>query len=103
MDKEFVKERINYIRTSNKISARNLSLELGMSSEYINQLETGRLTPSRDFLFSFCEYFKISVSEFFNEDVKYPLELKQIVKALNTLDKQQVDCIARLIGLMNRK
>ena len=44
MDKEFIRNRVYKIRTNQNISARNLSLELGMSSEYINQLEGGKLT-----------------------------------------------------------
>ena len=50
MEKDFIRNRVYQLRTSHNISARNLSLELGMSSEYINQLEGGKLNPSIDFL-----------------------------------------------------
>ena len=96
MDKNFIKERINYYRTSANISARNLSFELGMSSEYINQIETGRLNPSLDFIINFCDYFKITLSEFFDEDNKYPVENKELTKILNTLSKEKVDLLISL-------
>ena len=41
MDKGFIKERYARIRLAHNISARRLSMELGQSSEYINQIETG--------------------------------------------------------------
>lgn len=103
MDKDFIKERVYYIRNSKKISARNLSLELGMSSEYINQLESGRLTPSLDFILNFCDYFNISPSEFFDEETKYPIETKKIIEELNNLSQEDVTLILDLLKLVNKK
>ena len=104
MDKNFIKERIRYYRFKANKSARNLSLELGMSSEYINQIETGRLTPSLDFLLVFCENLNISMSEFFNEDFKYPIEDKTIIDKLNMLSKENIDLVLNLIdALANKK
>ena len=103
MDKNFIKDRVYYIRNNHKISARNLSLELGMSSEYINQLESGRLTPSIEFLISFCEYFDISLSEFFDDEMKFPFEYKKIIEELNKMNKDEVDLVYNLILKMNSK
>lgn len=100
MNKNFIKERINYIRTSNKISARNLSLELGMSSEYINQLESGRLTPSVDFLINFCEYFNIKLSDFFDDEQKYPLEYQKLITNLNKLKKEEVEAVINIVDVI---
>ncbi len=103
MDKIFIKERIRYYRLQAKKSARNLSLELGMSSEYINQIETGRLTPSLDFLLVFCEYLNISMSEFFNEEFKYPVEYKAIMKKLNILSQDNINLVISLIDALSNK
>lgn len=103
MDKIFIKERIRYYRLQSNKSARNLSLELGMSSEYINQIETGRLTPSLDFLLIFCEYLNISLSEFFNEEFKYPIEFKNIITKLNMLSKDNIELISKLIDTLSEK
>ena len=102
MDKNFIKERINYIRTTNKISARNLSLELGMSSEYVNQLEGGRLTPSIDFIINFCDYFKITLSEFFDEEKKYPLEYKELIENLNKLNVEELKTVSQVALMIAR-
>lgn len=97
MDNNFIKERIRYYRLKNKYSARNLSLEIGMCSEYINQVETGRLNPSLDFIMNFCDFFKISLSEFFNENNKYPYETEKVASLLNKLPENKIDLVLNLI------
>lgn len=100
MEKEFLRNRVYQIRTSNNISARNLSLELGMSSEYINQLESGKLNPSIDFLINFCAYFSISLSEFFDDGIKYPTKIKSILNNLSKLNTDEFDLIEKLITIL---
>ena len=74
-----------------------------MSSEYINQLESGRLTPSLDFILNFCDYFNISPSEFFDAETKYPIETKKIIEELNNLSQEDVTLILDLLKLVNKK
>lgn len=42
MDKSFIKDRYAKIRIANNLSARKLSIELGQSTEYINQIESSK-------------------------------------------------------------
>lgn len=71
-----------------------------MSSEYINQLESGRLTPSVDFIINFCDYFKITLSEFFDEGKKYPLEYKELFENLNKLSKEELKVISDVAQML---
>ena len=71
-----------------------------MSSEYINQLESGRLTPSVDFIINFCDYFKIALSEFFDEGKKYPLEYKELFENLNKLSKEELKVISDVAQML---
>lgn len=100
-NKEFIKNRISKIRSSKNVSARSLSLELGMSSEYINQIENGRLNPSLDFILNFCEYFKLTIGEFFDEDNSFPIEYKSLINQLNKLTKEELAHITDLVNLLN--
>lgn len=102
MEKEFIRNRVYEIRTSKKVSARSLSLELGMSSEYINQLESGRLMPSLDFLINFCDYFNLTLSNFFDNDIKYPTETNQLITEINKLSKEEFSLIFDLIKTINK-
>lgn len=101
IDRDFIKARISQIRATKNKSARSLSLDLGMSSEYINQVENGRLTPSLDFILNFCEYFDISIGEFFNKDNSFPIEYQQIITKLNKLSKSELQYIVDLVDLLN--
>ena len=101
MEKSFIKDRYAKIRTSHNISARRLSQELGQSTEYINQIENGKSMPSIEGLFNFCEYFGITLGEFFNEEFKYPIEYKNIIAELNKLDALEIRQIYDLIKLIS--
>lgn len=57
--------RIREIRNEKKISAREMSLDLGQNVNYINLIENGKRQPSIQGLYLICEYFNISISDFF--------------------------------------
>ncbi len=102
MDKGFIKERYAAIRLAHNISGRRLSLELGQSTEYINQIENGKSLPSLEGLFNFCEYFHISLAEFFEEDFRYPVQYKKIIHELNQMDTMEIEQVYGLLKLINR-
>ena len=58
----FVAKRLGVLRSHNKISAREMSLDIGQGEEYINNIENNM--PSLRRLFYICEFFKISPYEF---------------------------------------
>ena len=102
MDKKFIQRRYATIRNAHKISARKLSFELGQSSEYINQIENGNNLPSLENLLNFCEYFNITLSEFFDESMNYPVEYKAIIKELNKMDNSECELVLNLLKTINR-
>jgi len=59
--------------------------------------------PSVEGLLNFCEYFKITPSEFFGDEIKYPIEFKEILTELNKLDKMELEQITSLIKTINSK
>ncbi len=102
MDKNYIKDRYAKIRLAHNISARKLSMELGQSTEYINQIENGRCLPSVEGLLNFCDYFQISVGEFFEERFQYPVQYSKIIEELNQMDEQTVGKIYELLKLINQ-
>lgn len=102
MEKSFIGKRIAVLRDAKKISARSMSIELGQSTEYINQIENGRSLPSLEGLFNICDYLNISLSDFFDTQTSYPLQYRDILKELNKLDSFELEQITQLIKLINR-
>lgn len=102
MDRQFIKDRYAKIRLAHNISARKLSLELGQSTEYINQIETGKNMPSVEGLLNFCNYFDISVGEFFEDKFNYPVEYSAIIEELNKMDAMTVKQIYELLKTINK-
>lgn len=100
MEREFVQKRYATIRNAHQISARKLSFALGQSSEYINQIENGKMMPSIDGLFNFCDFFNITLSEFFDSSMNYPIEFKGIIRELNKLDSLELKQVSDLLRLI---
>ncbi len=102
MDEKFIKQRIATLRTEKNISARELSLQLGQSTGYINTIENGKSLPSMSMFLYICEYFKIAPKDFFDEESEYPNIINEIVKESKRLDKQSLESILMVIKNMQK-
>lgn len=100
MDEQFIKQRIAKLRTDKNISARELSLQLGQSTGYINTIENGKSLPSMSMFLYICEYFKITPQEFFDEDTEYPKLIQDIIKESKKLNKQSLESLLTIINNM---
>lgn len=61
-------KKIKQIRNKNDISAYKLAKDLKVSQPTISRIETGSGIPSLQLLEKICEYFSISMSDFFYDD-----------------------------------
>lgn len=99
---KFIRERICDLRNKKKISARDMSLSIGQSENYINMIENGRSLPSVPLLIYICEYFEISPKEFFDEENSNPKLLQDIINELKSLNDDQLSSIFTLIKNFNK-
>ena len=60
---EFI-QRLVDLRLKKGVSARDMSLSLGQSAGYINNIENGVNYPSMTVFFYICDYFGISPKDF---------------------------------------
>ena len=93
---DFIK-RLVELRVNKGASARDMSLSIGQSAGYINNIETGKSKPSLDGFFFICEYLGITPSEFFDADASNPARLSEIVKDMKKLSDEQLSMIAALV------
>lgn len=62
---EYIRKRIAELRKQKKISETKLSTELGHSRSYFSTMNRDKTIPSIGALVEICDYFGISLSDFF--------------------------------------
>ena len=90
-------ERLSQLRLAKGVSARDMSLSIGQSAGYINNIENKNNLPSMSAFFYICEYLEISPQDFFAFDSKNPEKLNEITAYLKQLDDEQLD---NLLGIV---
>ncbi|MBP3446016.1 MAG: helix-turn-helix transcriptional regulator [Clostridia bacterium] len=103
MEKEQFIKRLVELRMNKGISARDMSLSIGQSAGYINNVENGVNFPSMTVFFYICEFLGVTPSEFFDLESKNPTKLDSIIKDLKCLDDKQLETIASLVKGLARK
>jgi len=100
MDYEaFIAERIAQLRAQKGVSARDMSLSIGQSENYINMIENRRALPSVTVFFYICEYLGVTPQDFFEQGNAYPKLLNDLIAVLKTLDE---DALGNLLGIAKK-
>ncbi len=95
-DANFISDRIAKLRTEKNISARDMSLSLGQSQSYINNIENKKALPSMQMFLYICEFLDIEPKDFFEEDVENPGTLYKAVETFKSLSSKQLDLLIAL-------
>ena len=93
MEIKDVLTRIGYVRNSANLSAREVSLRMGMSPQYVAQLESGRIVLTVEKLLQILEICDFPIERFFSEninDYKIDNELKELIESLPTDKKRNI-------------
>lgn len=97
MELEKFSERLSQLRINKGVSAREMSLSIGQSESYINNIENCISYPSMTVFFYICEYFGITPAEFFDTESQNPTKEKELLKLLKGLDSKQLDNLIALV------
>lgn len=89
--------RLAQLRMQKSVSARDMSLSLGQSASYINNIETGKAFPSMTAFFYICEYLKVSPMDFFDFSAENPWQIKELGEKMKLLSTRQIDAILTLV------
>lgn len=95
-DNEF-RERLSKLRNFKNVSAREMSLDIGLNESYINNIESGKALPSMTNFFYICDYLNISPKDFFDTESAAPEQLNSLIADLKKLDAKQLDTICNLV------
>ena len=96
MEKEEFINRLSRLRMNKGVSARDMSLSIGQSAGYINNIENGVNLPSMGVFFSICDYLEISPAEFFDSASTAPVMLRELTEAAKSLDRVQLEHLTAL-------
>lgn len=98
--KEFISNKVSKLRLAKGISARALSFDLEQCENYINRIENKNSLPSIEGLKKICDYFQISLSDFFDDKTEYPIQYRELLNELNKLDSQEIEKVVDFIKLI---
>ena len=98
---EFIAKRISNLRNDRNISARELSLSIGQNKNYINTIESLTAKPSIDGLVYVCDYFNLTLAEFFDEGTNNPLQIKELHEAAKKLDTDSLNLLIETARKIN--
>ena len=99
----WIPERITELRIQKGVSSRDMSLSLGQSASYINKIENHRTLPSIAGLIYICEYFGITLQEFFDTESMSPEKSREILNEIKKLTPAQAEHILQVIRDLGEK
>lgn len=74
-----------------------MSLSIGQSAGYINNIENGVNYPSMQLFFYICEYLDITPREFFDTGIANPNKVNTLIDAVKGLSEEQLNSIICLV------
>lgn len=102
MEKEAFIKRMVALRMAKGVSARDMSLSIGQSPGYINNIENGVNYPSMTTFFYICDYFGISPKEFFDTETSNPTKAHALLSAAQGLSDDQLDNLIAIAAGLKR-
>ena len=97
----FFKRLIN-LRAQKNVSAKELSLSIGMQKGYISKIESGAALPTVRVFFYICEQLDVTPKEFFDDGTQDPARLREIIHDLQGLSPSQLEHVAAIVKGLKR-
>lgn len=85
--------RVGFVRNQANLSAREVSLRMGMSPQYVAQLESGRIVLTVEKLLQILEICNFPIERFFSPniaDYNADKELETLIQNLNANKKKNL-------------
>lgn len=97
MEYTFIRKRITDLRIKKGISEYQMSLDLGHSRSYIQNIVSGRSKPSIDEFLYICDYLGTSPQDFFDECQTEPALIRKALDGLRSLPAKDLIFVVSLI------
>lgn len=93
MNQDLFIKRLVQLRQNKGVSARDMSLSIGQSAGYINNIENGINYPSMTVFFYICDYLGVTPREFFDTEIPNPTKCQELLSAAKRLNNEQLDLL----------
>ena len=93
---EFVSKRITDLCISNNLTETEVSRSIGGNKSYLQAITSQKSFPSIRRLINICEYFGITLEEFFSQDKLTP-ERAKLKFLLNDLSEDDIELLIEII------
>ena len=103
MEKEQFSKRLVELRMNKGVSARDMSLSIGQSAGYINNIENGVNFPSMTVFFYICEYLGVTPKEFFDDSIGEPMLVQKLYELSRDLSEDNLKILIALAEKLNVK
>ena len=103
MYEKFLRDRISQLRLQKGVSEYQMSLDLGHSRGYVQNISSGKSLPSVEGLFEICEYFGITPAQFFDDSIEDPALVAEAVKGLRKLNNSDRLLILNYINRLTQE
>ncbi len=97
MDIDFIRKRLTALRLKKDVSEYQMSLDMGHSKNYIQNIVNGRSMPSMGEFLYICEYLEITPQEFFDTEIDDPALMQKIIEGIRTLSDEDKLALLPLI------
>lgn len=96
-------ERLTALRLAKNVSARDMSLSIGQSHNYIHNIEAMKNYPTMLNFFYICEYLKVTPQQFFEYDKTNPARNNILYDEILKLDEKSQTYFLQLIKDINNR
>ena len=102
LEREEFCRRLTQLRMNKGVSARDMSLSIGQSPNYIRGIEAGENYPSMATFFYICDYLEITPGEFFDTDSTNPTKASRLLELAKSLPDDQLDLLIALTEALKK-
>lgn len=102
MEREQFADRLVSLRMKKGVSARDMSLSLGQSPGYINNIENGINLPSMTAFFYICDYLGVTPQEFFHTESHSSDRIRRLAEEMEGLSDDALTAIESMIRALKR-
>ena len=99
MTEKEIREKITKLRLERNVSEYALSLALGQSKSYIQNITSGRASPSMRGFINICEYFEIEPAEFFEDPIPGRLQ-RELRREAMSLSEEDMEVLLYIVRRM---